>query len=197
LPLEDSTILSRKFYKIFDLKINIPCNNHFWSCIPSLDQLHSLDVTIREDSGYSQLQSLLDRAPHLYSLTLRSSTNLQMNLIDITSISIRRLDLMTKSAFCLRYFNKEECNTLAHSSIGNQCEVLLISVENRRNICDLIKIMSNLRSLTFQCKDDKWNYCESLSTNDELLQWLAEHLSSELLMIRNKKQTSKIHMWIK
>jgi len=120
-----------------------------------------------------------------------------MNLFEITSISIRRLDVMTKSAFRLRYFNNEECNILAHSSIGKQCEVLLISVENRKNICEIIKIMSNLRSLTFQCKDDKWNYCHSSSTNDELLQWLSEHLSSTFLIIRDKNQTSKIHIWIK
>ena len=65
------------------------------------------------------------------------------------------------------------------------------------NICEFINIMSNLRSLTFQCKDDKWTYYELLSTNDQLIQWLYENLSSELLIVRDTRQTSKIHIWIK
>lgn len=197
LPLENPNRLTPKFYKIYDLTINIPFDNHFLSCIPSLDQLKTLDVTVQEDdSAYFLLQILLNRAINLYSLKLRSSTNLQMNLIEIHNQSIRRLDIMTKSALRLQYFNSEECFLLAQSSIGKQCQVLLISIENRRNICELIQIMPNLRSLTIQCKDDKYNYKRSISIHDELIQWLSEHLSSELLIFRNKSQTSRVHIWI-
>ena len=104
-PVKDSIVLTPRFSKIYDLKVTIPFTDHFWACIPSLDYLHSLDVVIREDSAYSQLQSLVEQAPHLYSLTLRFLTTLEINLFQTISMSIRRLDLMTKSAFCLRYFN--------------------------------------------------------------------------------------------
>jgi hypothetical protein len=198
LPIESINYLSPRFYKIYDLKISIPFSQNFSSCIASLDQLNSLDVTICDDSSYSQLQLLLDRAPHLYSLTLRSAGNIQISLLELSNASIRRLDLMTKSTYRLQYFNHNECiKILAQSSIGKQCEVLLISVENRTIICELIQIMSNLRSITFQCKEDKCKYRESLSTNDEVLHWLVEHLSSEFMIVRDKRQISKIHIWIK
>jgi hypothetical protein len=198
LPIESINYLSPRFYKIYDLKISIPFSQNFSSCIASLDQLNSLDVTICDDSSYSQLQLLLDRAPHLYSLTLRSAGNIQISLLELSNASIRRLDLMTKSTYRLQYFNHNECiKILAQSSIGKQCEVLLISVENRTIICELIQMMSNLRSITFQCKEDKCKYRESLSTNDEVLHWLVEHLSSEFMIVRDKRQISKIHIWIK
>ncbi|UJR32819.1 hypothetical protein I4U23_020281 [Adineta vaga] len=114
-----------------------------------------------------------------------------------SKLSICRLDLMTKSAFRLRYYTTEECTILIHSSFVRHCEVLLISVEDRKIICDIIKTMNNLRALTFQCEDDKWNYCESSLTNDELILWLIDSLPSTFFIKRDKTQTSKIHLWIR
>ncbi|CAF4240946.1 unnamed protein product, partial [Rotaria sordida] len=59
--------------------------------------------------------------------------------------SIRRLDLMHSSDWgCLENI---ELSLLANSSLGRQCEVLLIKVSVQENIFDLINTMSNLRAL--------------------------------------------------
>ena len=95
------------------------------------------------------------------------------------------------------YFNKEQCISLANSSLGQQCQNLVIDIKNRTNILDLINNMSNLQSLTFQCKDDKWNNRKMLVINDELLQWLHEHLPSTCSIMRQTNQTSIIQLWIR
>ena len=197
LPIESTNPSVPKFHRIYDLKINIPFSREFNSSIASLDELNSLDVLMREDSADPQLQSLLDRAPHLYSLTIRMDKHFPMDLMKISCPSVRQLDLLSKSAYRQLYFNHEECAILAQSSLGKQCEVLLIGVENRTNISELTQMMSNLRSLTVQCGDDKCNQRESIPANDEVLHWLSKHLSSEFFIVRDQQQISKIHIWMK
>ena len=109
-----------------------------------------------------------------------------------------RLDLQSKSCcFRLDYFADKDCQSLAQSSIGKQCKVLLISVKTRTTVSGLISKISNLRSLTVQCKDDKCIYRESIPANDKLVQWLSEHLPEKCSIIQDEQQLSKIHFWIK
>ncbi|CAF1394779.1 unnamed protein product [Adineta ricciae] len=198
VPTLGSMCKTCRFDRICRLKLHIPCRNSFWLNIPTLNYLKYLEVTIHDESSLVQLQSLLNRVPHLYSLTIRSALKSPITLAQMKSdLSIRRLDLMTKSAVRLRYFTTEECHLLIHSSLIEQCEVLLISVENRMVICDIVKTMTNLRALTFQCQDDKWNYCDLWATGDELVRWLIECFPSTFFIARDKTQTSKIHLWIR
>jgi hypothetical protein len=88
----------------------------------------------------------------------------------ISSASVRRLDFQSKLLFRLEYFEDKDCDLLlAHSSIGKQCEVLLISVKIRATVNELIGKMASLHSLTFQCKDDKYIHRESIPANDKFL----------------------------
>ncbi|CAF1428295.1 unnamed protein product [Rotaria sordida] len=185
-----------QFPNIQHLKISIPFDDKFWSYIPSLHRLTTLEVILSENYTQYQLQTLLNLSPCLYSLKFFYSIDLNMSLEQIICPSIRCLNFITKFSSNITYFNTIECNTLAYSQLGRQCEVLLIKVENRTNILDLIKTMNNLRSLIFQCKDDKWNHKDISSNNDELIEWLHMCLPSTYSIIRDKNDMSIIRIWI-
>jgi hypothetical protein len=191
---KDLILFSARFSNIRYLNISFPFNDNFWSCISSLDRLTSINVTlIQTDSAYDQLQELINRALHLYSFKVSYSTELPLKVFAITSTSIRRLDFITKSKSCIRYFNNVECIVLVHSPLVLRCEILLIGIKNRTDIIDLVNKIPNLRSLTCQCEDDEYN---AWSTNDELVEWLRDHLPSTYSISRDKKRTYVIRLWI-
>lgn len=198
LPMNETVQLNPRFSSITDLQLYLPLTDHFSSCLASLEHLKFLHVTIVDNSFDQQLQFLLDRATNLYSLTLRSRIDFHIDFMQISSASLRRLDLQSKSFFRLDYFDDEDCQSLTQSSIGKQCEVLLISVKTRSTIRELIAQMSNLRSLTVQCKDDKYTiHRPSIPANDKLIQWLIEHVPAKCSIVRDEQQLTKIHFWIK
>jgi hypothetical protein len=128
---------------IYRLSIKFPLNDQFWSIIPSLNRLYSLEVSFHSDTFQSQLQALLDRASRLRYLCISQdgSLPLQTSLFKYTHVSVRELYLQKYNY----WFNEEECMTLCHSPLGVQCEVLFIHVKNRESILILVKNMINLR----------------------------------------------------
>ncbi|CAF1084406.1 unnamed protein product [Rotaria sordida] len=194
---KDLTLFSARFLKIRHLKISFPFDEKFWSCIPLLNQLISINITfLSTDYAYSQLQNLLNRTLNLYSLKLSNTKNLSMKFFNIISPSIRRLNLITKSKSCSRYFDTDECSLLIHSSLILQCEVLLICFKNRSNIIEFINAIPNLRTLICHCKDDEYNVWNSSSTNDELIEWLQKRLPSTYSISRDEKRSYLIRLWI-
>jgi hypothetical protein len=178
-----------QFSNIRHLCITLPFHNRFWFVVPMLDQLLSLDVMLNNQIAYYHLQTLVDRIPNLYSLTFRSLQNIRMPLFHLTNKSIRRLDFISMSTLPKEHFNSFECDALAKSSLGQQCHVLLIKVQNRIDILRLIETMLNLRTLIVQCEDDN-------QSSDELLKWLQDHLPATYSINRDLDETSKIHLWI-
>jgi hypothetical protein len=194
---KQSNINSFHFPNIRHLKIKLPCDEHFLKCIPSMYHLTSLNITLLKASACFLLQVLLDRAPNLYSLTVKRRFPIRMTLFQVKNTSIRRLFLVSSGAIVFdSCFDSAECAILTNSTLGIQCEVLSIDVKCRTNILDLIKQMSNLRSLTVQCEDDQWDLWQSSTANDELVNWLQGHLPSTCLIIRDPKKVSSIHIWI-
>ncbi|CAF1304983.1 unnamed protein product [Adineta steineri] len=187
------------FLNITHLDIMLPFNEKLLRNIPSLNHLKSLDVTLLTgESTYHQLQLLLNRAPHLHILRFSHLSDLEMILFKITNTSVRRLDFFTKESMLYSwYFNEDQCNVLANSSLGQQCQTLIIDIIRRTNVLYLINNMSNLRSLTFQCKDDKGPQKILPSIDDELIQWFDQHLPRTCSISRNKTQSSIIHVWIR
>jgi hypothetical protein len=104
------------------LRIKLPINDQFWSIVSNLNQLKTLSISSHADTFRSQLQTLLDRAPHLATLKIRqdASLPLQMSLFKYTNAAVQRLNLSE----CNHIFNEEECIALTHSSLGIQCEAL-------------------------------------------------------------------------
>ncbi|CAF2054179.1 unnamed protein product [Rotaria magnacalcarata] len=192
----DSNSLPIRFPNIQHLKTTFPFCDKFWSFIPSLNRLTILDIILSEHYTVDQLQQLLNLSPCLYSLRLFYSIDLKRLLEQITSSSIRRLILVTKCSSDLSHFNSIECTTLADSQLGNQCEVLLVKIENRTNVLSLLTSMNKLRSLTVQCKDDTWNNKDLSSTKDELVEWLCNCLPSAYSIVRDKNEMSNIRIWI-
>ncbi|CAF1402001.1 unnamed protein product, partial [Adineta ricciae] len=168
------------------LEVRLPFNDKiFYSLVPTLAQLTSLDVILNNNFAYYQLQAILDRAPRLYSLTFRCLQNLPSALFRLTSASIRRLDFITTSTLRCGHFKKFECEALGECVLGQSCHVLLVKVQNRANILHLIQIMPNLRSMIVQCEDEN-------PQTDELLKWLRVNLPSACSVERDRDDLSKM-----
>ncbi|CAF3310963.1 unnamed protein product [Rotaria sp. Silwood2] len=180
---------------IKSLYIKLPINNQFWSIVPSLNRLRSLTVSSHADAFQCQLQTLLDQALHLYTLTIRQDTALplQISLFKYINTSVRRFDLYD----CNYCFNEEECTTLSRSLLGTQCEVLSIRVKNRESIVHLVKNMLNLRTLIVECIDTKCHQRSILTkNNDDIIQWLKSRLSLKYLIVRDSETDNGILIWI-
>jgi hypothetical protein len=165
-----------RFVNLHHLTIKFPFHDNFWSIIPSLDRLISLDATLNQDFGYAQLQLLLDRALRLHSLRFCHMNKFSLETFNIKSQSIRRLEFFQNTQYDLRYFNANECVLLARSSIASQCQVLMIDIDNRTNILELFQTMPNLRVLHARCKNARNPNSELIETMDNFVQWLHDHL---------------------
>ncbi|CAF0916631.1 unnamed protein product [Adineta steineri] len=199
-----------RFVNLHHLELYLPFVENFFTMFPNFDQLISMQVapySAAADLDYQgQLQTLLDRAPRLNSLTLKSRFLLSdlMPPYKYSNKSFRQLHLPNIN----QWYNTAQCTRLSCSSIGSQCEVLSITVENRRNILDLIHIMPNLRALHVICRDDTWmmnNNNSSLLPTDELIDWLRMHLPptcaivrhDESVMDRQRISFKAIRLWIR
>ena len=190
---------SIQFSNIHHLELSYPFDNNIWSIIPKFNRLISLEIisinnSDETDQSLTNLRLLLNQSINLYSLTIDYLIISQLSLIEISNKSIRRLDLMANDG----HFYGSECISLIQSFLGNQCEILLINLETGVIIIDLIKKMSNLRSLTFQCLDDHWGDSnESLIIGDDLIEWLKSNLPSNCSIIRDQNELSVMRIWIR
>ncbi len=180
-----SSVLSPiQFLNINHLSIDFPINMNFWSIIPKLDQITSLNVSINNSNvDQSQFQYLINKIPHLDSLSFNSCTSIL--IFELINVSIRRLDLQRYN----QYFNDEQCRSL----IGIQCEILFIKIKNRHISIDLIRNMMNLRMLNIECEDDNFEETKQ----DELIIWLKEHLPLTCIVTRDFIFHSDIRIWIR
>ncbi|CAF2919204.1 unnamed protein product [Rotaria sp. Silwood2] len=186
-----------QFHNIHYMSIKLPANDQFWSIVPRLEQLTSLNVLLDNgsDIGQSQLQSLLNRAPCLRSLRIKScSSSTQQVLLTGKSRNLSILRLFSQGySLC---FDNQACAALSASSLGMQCEVLQIKVNYRADVITLINGMAKLRALYVYCCDDKIN--EKLkATNDELIEWLQQRLPSTCTIIRDEHLFYIINIWIR
>ena len=189
-------IFDTYFSNIQHASLIIPDSHNFLRSSPSLDTLTSLEVFISEDSHYDQIQTLLDRAHNLYSLKIISDQKFHPELFHLTNASVHRLDVTKSSSDGSDYFSDEDCKNLISSSLGLQCEVLFIHVENRICVLDLIEKLLNLRLMIFGCKDDE-NFPQYYpSKNDELLLWLKNHFPSTCAILRDQEHPSYTRIWI-
>ena len=160
----NDSILSRvRFRNIQHLSVLLPFDEQIVPTVFKLDHLATLHVFANKNENLdviqSQLQMLLDRTPCLHSLRLGpwSRSNSQVPLKEITSISVRRLELQDVDySNESRYYDENECIQLSRSPLGIQCETLQIKVQNQRTVINLVNNMPNLRALNVQCKDDNW-----------------------------------------
>lgn len=110
---------------------------------------------------------------------------------DLCSLSIRYLDLRAKGTFSIpQYYNENDCSALARSSLGYLCEYLLIDVEKRKNIVDLVNKMKHLRTLNVRCRERK-------SNDDDTIKWLQHSLPPTCSFARDSRYPEDIRVWIR
>ena len=197
-PYKLITIYTQPYvFKSFDCSNAISKSNisHFYIELPRhdlsklnismLNSLKNLDLSINSHRNYSQLQILFDQTPNLYSLKIIFAIDLIECLLNLTSSSIQRLNFLEQKIS----FTKSDCLRLIKSSLGQQCQVLLIRLKTRNSILDLIQHMIHLRLLVVDCDDD---HDDGMNLN----QWLKQNLSSNDSFIRNSKNQHQIQIWI-
>jgi hypothetical protein len=188
-----------QFPNLDHLEISFPFDDTLWTIIPKLDRLKSLEIisNVRSDENnqsINHLRLLLHRAMHLYSLTIDYLILSQLVTVEIINPSLHRLDLLANDG----HFYGLECIALIQGLLADQCEVLLINIENRLIVLDLIEKLINLRALTFQCQDDQWgDSAGSFVIEDELIQWLKNRLPSNCSIVRDEIELSVIRLWIR
>ncbi|CAF1446315.1 unnamed protein product [Adineta steineri] len=188
--ISDETLFDRPisskicFPNIDSLSVKCPINDQYWSMVSNLHQVSSLSLRFTTNFSQSELQTFLNRMPHLRSLTIRQNASLplSMSLFNCTfPSSIHYLHL----EYCRHYFNEEDCFILSHSSLTSQCKQLNILVTNRESIIILVKNMPNLCTLCARC------------TDNEDIQWLTDHLPPTCAISRHPSFVNQIRIWIR
>ncbi|CAF0810854.1 unnamed protein product [Adineta steineri] len=187
---------SIRLINLEELHLNLPIVEQFWTLVPDLNRLKTLKILLHTNAFRSQVQALLDRAPHLYRLSINQheSTNFSTSLFKYRNASIRELDLRDIN----HYFNEEDCFNFSHSPLGMQCEKLSILVSNRQCVVTLIKFITKLRMINVRCKDEIYIQ-PSISeedNEDDCIQWLKVHSPSRCVIVRDPKLTCNILIWI-
>ncbi|CAF0772523.1 unnamed protein product [Rotaria sordida] len=108
---------------------------------------------------------------------------------NIKHSSIRQLDLQGPNII----YNQQQCLKLSHSLIGQQCKVLFITVKQRTDIIDLINNMKNLHALIVQCNKT----IPMQKENENLLDWLQQHLPITCLISNSIEISNNICLWIR
>jgi hypothetical protein len=175
------------------LDLTIPFDDSFWLIVPTLDRLKSLNIVLNSEmysnDMQSKLQSLIDRSSNLRSLTYFSWSNQNIFPFEIKNSSIRQLDLRSPNLV----YDYLHCIELSRSSIGQQCQVLLINVEQRTNIMYLINHMNNLRALIVECPKT----LQTSKKDENLIEWLQQNLPPTCVILNTNKTDDNIRLWIR
>ncbi|CAF3771269.1 unnamed protein product [Rotaria sp. Silwood1] len=177
---EDDTWSYIQLNNIRILHLQLPIDHHFFSIVPNIEHLHLLVVDIPERNDHLQLQALLDRALNLHFLVFNSWDTLEMPPYQLTSASVRRLDLQGVNQSRHRHsYDLKQCMELSQSSLAIHCRVVLIRVNQIESILLLINSMINLRTLHVLYEDDQ------RSNRYDLVDLLKNYLSSPWTIIRH------------
>jgi hypothetical protein len=162
--------------------------------LSTLNRLISLDVSFEtaDDKVQSQLQMLLDRAPHLNSLKLTGSTNSTLVLSRLISSSVRRLEIDAKTD------NSKIHTPWLRSKLGIQCEMLHIKVKRSSDVINIVNKLNNLRSIHAICSNT------SIISRDTFIEQLnrqTNRYASTSIVITNEDDSTNIYrsvqIWIR
>lgn len=179
------------FSKILTIQIDLSAKNSFWRNSSMFYCLKSLSVSLLDETNCVDLQSILDRCPCLYELIIEKWSSSQIPLLENRSESIRRLNLgMNQSWNENSFINRQMCHHFVHSSLVQQCEQLLINVENRESILYLIENIVPLRMLNVQYRvlplSPHRHFISDSSRNerskDLSMKWLQDRLPSNSII---------------
>ncbi|CAF1200872.1 unnamed protein product [Adineta steineri] len=175
---------------IRSITIQFPLPDQFWSIIPNLNHLNTLNIILFTDIYQSELQNILNQTTHLCSLHIKQDPSLrspQLSFFKCTNSSIPILDFIE-----LNYSLDEiECLLFSRSSLANRCETCSINVQNRHCIVILMKNMPNLQTLNVRCEEEV-----SITENIQIIQWLNDNLPSIYLITKDSDSSDTIRIRI-
>ena len=189
-------VYTNDFPNLDKLELSLPFDDAFNSNTLSLRNLAALHVTMNDALGYDHLQILLDQSPKLNSLKFNSFGESIIGLFRLKSSSIHRLDLIVLERYPKVFFNYDHCHQLINSSLGSQCEVLLLEIENQIDILPLIGKMVHLQLLTYRCKNATSVDEKTVTMSPAFTQWLKKNLSLTFSMDKDPEDASLIHIEI-
>ena len=191
-------LLSIRFPNVHQMDIQFPWidySNIFDHL--SFKHLRSLTVTLNDCFSYEQFQTFLHHTPRLYSFRFILFTKSIEGFFQLTSSSVRRLDLNLALVKHGLIWNHENCMNLIRSPLGRRCEVLIIRLESKNDILEIIEKMPHLRVLICRMGNDNSVRSKILSSRSpKLIQWLRTNLPSKCSITINSEQQPKISIWI-
>ncbi len=190
----DETIPPFQFSNLRQCPIHLFLNDQFHIYNASLSKLTTLFITSSsfKPTDYKNLQTLVHKAPQLFSLIPQYSSIVLKDILQLTNTSIRLLDFRYSYTSNGIFFNHRDCFDLVKSSLGHQCKFLLINLENRADVLYLIKNISNLRSLIVRCP-----YNPRSKRDDTLYQWLCDNLPSTYVIMKYSRYSyDYVRLWI-
>ncbi|UJR20044.1 hypothetical protein I4U23_023178 [Adineta vaga] len=180
------------FPNIRHLSITLPIDDRLHSIIPNLNNIQILTCYIddRYDSIENELQSIFDRLPSLHTLKLQYSENKCTIFSNTKHDSIRYLE------FQVYTFSNKDCEMLINSQLGQQCELLTLSIEHHDDLLKLVNQLGNLRSLKLRASLEGDNVLTS--SEEELNDWLTLHLPSkcDFRLDYNTHVSYTIYIWL-
>jgi len=199
--LQTDETMTTNFYfpNLTHLNVTLPYNQNLSLLIQQSNYLTSLDVSKPNDmsnqQSFEQLQQIIDHTNDLQSLKFSSWSD-DVGILTPVRIRTRQIKRVHLYGYN-RWFNDQDCFELAQSTLGQCCQILFIKVQNRSSIIQLIKSMSNLRSLICQVKDkdDHWQY-NSTCITDSFIQRLCEDLDGNHSIERDQRYKHSIRIWI-
>jgi hypothetical protein len=193
VPSQNLSVSYLRLDNIRYLDLTIPFDDTFWSMVSTLERLKSLNIVLNGDMNSNdiqvKLQMLIDRSSHLYSLTFFTWSDQNIFPFDIKTLSIRQLNLQSPNLL----YSYQQCIELSHSSIGKQCQILLINVQQRTNIIYLVSHMHNLRALIVKCPKE----LQTTKQEEDVIEWLEQHLPATCAISKTIDTDENIRLWIR
>jgi hypothetical protein len=187
-----------RFANVQHLEVELPICDQFFSALSRFDRLRSIHIgnTVRvsPDLLPSQLQSVIDRAPRLHSISIGSlsSHNAQQILLQITSDSIRCIDLgRSHDPYWPRCFTDDDIEAFIACPLARTCATLSLVVDDRKQIARLVEGMPKLMALKIEYEPAR----HVPPNRNQVIQFMVEQHSPHLIDETSPNEISR--MWVR
>jgi len=133
-----------RFPNIRHLNIQLPLNDHFWSIVPMLDKVNTLNVTLRGNDSQSQLLTLVNSTSCLNRLRIQlaSTRNKYYSWVECHLIKINNED------------DSQQYSTTVHrSNPYSDDEAYETVIKNHTDLLDLMNSIINVTKTSISAED--------------------------------------------
>ncbi|CAF1253087.1 unnamed protein product [Adineta ricciae] len=133
----------------------------------------------------NKLQHLIEQYQRLTSLHF---INWPLAILKLSQCNIKNVSIFDLNSWCNTdhkcYYTIQQCDQLSRSTLGMQCRILAVYVEDWTCVHDLIMKMSNLQRLNVHYRYNRPNSSET-SIDQDLVEWLKKNTQHLLTDITN------------